>query len=194
VREVLYSHQMDGGQNISLVQGDITQEAVDAIVNAANERLAHGGGVAGAIVRRGGRSIQDESDEWVHRHGAVPTGGAVITSAGTLPARHVIHAVGPVWGSGDEVAKLASAVHSALALAAQHQLRSLSMPAISAGIFGFPRPLCAQTIIARVHDFLVGHPEASVRQVNIVLYDRETADIFVDEARRQLSHTGTNDA
>lgn len=186
MREVLYSHQTAAGQVIAVVQGDITQEAVDAIVNAANEHLAHGGGVAGAIVRRGGRSIQEESDRWVREHGTVPTGCAAITGAGSLPARHVIHAVGPVWGSGNEVAKLASAVRSALHLAAQHGLRSLSMPAISAGIFGFPRPLCAQVIFATVCDYMAANAEASVRQVNIVLFDRETADIFLSEARHQL--------
>lgn len=186
MREVLYGHETVDGQVICLVLGDITQEPVDAIVNAANERLAHGGGVAGAIVRRGGRSIQEESDLWVRQHGVVATGSAAITGAGQLPARHVIHAVGPVWGSGDEEAKLAGAVRSALALAVQHGLSSLSLPAISAGIFGFPRALCARVIMAAVRDVLSEHAEASLRQVNIVLYDRETAGIFLAEAYRQL--------
>ena len=97
-RQVLFEHQTDSGQVIRIVMGDLTAEPVDAIVNAANERLAHGGGVAGAIVRQGGQVIQAESDEWVQTHGPVRTGTAAITSAGTLPAGHVVHAVGPVWG------------------------------------------------------------------------------------------------
>jgi len=194
MREILFRHQTTAGQVICLVQGDITQEDADAIVNAANGQLAHGGGVAGAIVRRGGRSIQDESDQWVRQHGNVPTGGAAITGAGQLPARYVIHAVGPVWGSGDEEAKLASAVRSALALAAQHGLLSLSLPAISAGIFGFPRALCARVIMATVRDCLSEHAEASLRQVNIVLYDREIAGIFLAEAGEQLGRPGATDA
>ena len=186
MREIVFEHQTAAGQTIRIVRGDLTEEPVEAIVNAANERLAHGGGVAGAIVRRGGYEIQEESNRWVREHGPVPTGSAAITGAGRLPARYVIHAVGPVWGSGDEEAKLSSAVRSALELAAQHDIRSISLPAISAGIFGFPKPLCAQVILSTVRDFLAQHPEASVREVNLVLLDQETANIFGDEARRQL--------
>jgi len=194
MREVLYSHLTMAGQVICLVQGDITQEDADAIVNAANERLAHGGGVAGAIVRRGGRSIQEESDQWVRQHGVVPTGGAALTGAGRLAAHYVIHAVGPVWGSGNEETKLGSAVRSALVLAAQLGLRSLSLPAISAGIFGFPRDLCARVILGTVRDYLSEHAEASLQRVNIVLHDRETANIFLAEAGKQLGRPGTTNA
>ena len=106
MRRVLFERQTPAGQTICVVQNDLTAEQVDAIVNAANERLAHGGGVAGAISRRGGPTIQRESAEWIREHGPVPTGSAAITGAGELPARYVIHAVGPVWGTGDEEAKL----------------------------------------------------------------------------------------
>ena len=96
---VLHTHTRPDGRLLRVVQGDITEEDVDTIVNAANEELAHGGGVAGAISRKGGREIQDESSRWVQEHGRVPTGGAVITGAGILKARYVIHVVGPIWGS-----------------------------------------------------------------------------------------------
>jgi len=105
MREIIFDHQTAAGQIVRIVRGDLTQEPVEAIVNAANEHLAHGGGVAGVIVRRGGHVIQEESSRWVREHGPVPTGGAAITTAGQLPARYVIHAVGPVWGTGDEEAR-----------------------------------------------------------------------------------------
>ena len=185
MREIVFEHQIAAGQTIRIVRGDLTKEPVEAIVNAANEHLAHGGGVAGAIIRRGGYEIQEESSRWVREHGPVPTGSAAITGAGKLPARYVIHAVGPVWGSGDEEARLSSAVRSALELAAQHNIRSISLPAISAGIFGFPKSLCAQVILSTVRDFLAQHPQASVREVNLVLLDQPMADTFSEKARRQ---------
>ena len=185
MREIVFEYQTAAGQTLRVVRGDLTREPVEAIVNAANEHLAHGGGVAGAIVRRGGYQIQEESNRWVRDHGPVPTGSAAITGAGNLPARYVIHAVGPVWGSGDEEAKLSSAARSALELAAQHNVRSVSLPAISSGIFGFPKPLCAQVILRTVCDFLAQHADCSVREVNVVLLGQEMADIFSDEARRQ---------
>jgi len=186
MRKVLFEHRTAEGQVIRLVQADLTAEAVDAIVNAANEHLAHGGGVAGAISRRGGPAIQRESTAWVRERGPVSTGSAAITSGGSLPCRYVIHAVGPVWGDGDEEAKLASAVRSALDLAEQYGLQSVSMPGISSGIFGFPKPLCAQVMIRTVREWLAGHAESGVREVNACNIDDETATIFWREAETQL--------
>src|SRR5262245_55373499 len=97
---ILLEHTLPTGQTIQVVQSDLTAETTEAIVNAANEWLQHGGGVAGAIRRQGGEVIQQESEAWVRQHGPVRTGSAAITSAGKLAARYVIHAVGPVWGSG----------------------------------------------------------------------------------------------
>jgi len=185
MREIVFEYQTAAGQTLRIVRGDLTREPAEAIVNAANEHLAHGGGVAGAIVRRGGYQIQEESNHWVSDHGPVPTGRAAITGAGNLPACYVIHAVGPVWGKGDEEAKLSSAVRSTLELAGLHSIRSVSLPAISSGIFGFPKPLCAQVILSTVRDFLAQHADCSVREVNVVLLGQEMADIFSDEARRQ---------
>jgi len=188
MRQILYEHKTSADQIIRVVQGDLTEERVDAIVNAANEHLAHGGGVAGAIVRKGGYEIQRESEAWVREHGPVRTGTAAITGAGRLPARYVIHAVGPVWGTGDEETKLASAVRSALELAAAHNLASVSMPGISSGIFGFPKPLCAQVMLATVTDFLAAHPDGPVREVNLCNIDQQTAEIFAAEARRRFGN------
>jgi len=121
MREILYEYRTSAGQVVRVGQGDLTDEGVDAIINAANEHLAHRGGVAGAIVRKGGYSIQEESSRWVREHGPVRTGTAAITGgAGKSPAKWVIHAVGPIWrGRGDEPKLLASAVRSALDVAAQ---------------------------------------------------------------------------
>ena len=186
MRRVLYEGRTPDGQVVRIVQNDLTLEPVDAIVNAANEHLAHGGGVAGAISRRGGPSVQRDSTAWVREHGPVPTGSAAITGAGRLPCRYVIHAVGPIWGTGDEERKLASAVRAALDQADEHGLRSVSMPGISSGIFGFPKPLCAQVMVGAIRAWLAAHPESSVREVRACNIDGETARLFEAEARVQL--------
>ena len=138
---------------VNLVQGDITEMEVDAIVNAANSHLQHGGGVAGAISRKGGPLIQKESDEWIKSHGVVQTGSAAITSAGQLKSRYIIHAVGPRYGSGNEEEKLRSATKAALDLAVEYNLKSLAFPAIGAGIFGIPVEMCAKNMLAAVRDY-----------------------------------------
>jgi O-acetyl-ADP-ribose deacetylase (regulator of RNase III) len=187
MRKVLFETLLDTGQTVRVIQGDLTEEPVDAIVNAANEHLRHGGGVAGAISRRGGPSIQQESDAWVQAHGVVPTGSAAITGAGRLRCRHVIHAVGPVWsGRGDEADRLSSAVRSALDLADEYKLASVSMPGISSGIFGFPKPLCAQVMLHEIAAWLRSHPGSSVHEVNACNIDALTAGVFQAEAERQF--------
>jgi O-acetyl-ADP-ribose deacetylase len=162
---------------LRLVSADLTERDVDAIVNAANTRLQHGGGVAGAIVRKGGQIIQDESD----RIGYVPVGGAAITGAGRLKARFVIHAVGPRMGEGDEDSKLRKAVISVLALAADKGLKSISVPAISAGIFGFPKDRCAKILVAGSVDFLKKNPHTSLDLVEFCIYDKEAHEYFKAE-------------
>lgn len=174
------------GRIIRIVEGDITEEAVDAIVNAANEMLVHGGGVAGAIARAGGDTVTDESRRWVQQHGYVPTGKAAITRGGNLPARYVIHAVGPVWagGSNGEEALLGGAIQSALSLSDEHGLKSIAIPAISTGIFGYPKPLAVPTILHAITQYLDEHPDSSLAEVRIC--DRSTAAIilFVEEAQK----------
>jgi O-acetyl-ADP-ribose deacetylase (regulator of RNase III) len=160
-----------------LVQGDITERRVDAIVNAANSHLQHGGGVAGAIVRKGGSVIQEESD----RIGFTPVGTAVITSAGALPARFVIHAAGPRMGEGDEDLKLKKAVRSALELASTKQLAGISMPAISSGVFGFPKDRCAAILVAETASYLRDNPAGSLELVEFCIYDDLTMGYFRKE-------------
>ncbi len=189
--ETLVVYTLPASQRLHVVRGDLTLEAVDAIVNAANSRLAHGGGVAGAIVRRGGAAIQEESRAWAREHGPVATGDAAITGAGALAAKYVIHAVGPVWRDhGDEPELLARAVQSALALADDYGLASVSMPAISSGIFGFPKPLAVRTIVDAVEGYFADFPESSITDVHFCSIDAETARLFAAEVRRRVTdHT-----
>lgn len=165
------------GTILRLVHGDITEERVDAIVNAANSQLQHGGGVAGAIVRKGGWEIQEESN----KIGYVPVGHAAMTGAGRLHAKAIIHAVGPRWGEGDEDEKLKSAVLSALRIASDSGFRSISFPAISSGIFGFPKDRCASIIVKTIVDFLKGEEETSLNEIRITIIDRETLVFFEKE-------------
>lgn len=179
----LNTREFASGKSLKLVQGDITAEQVDAIVNAANSYLQHGGGVAGAIVRKGGQSIQEESN----RIGHVPVGEAAITGAGSLPARFIIHAVGPRWGEGDEDNKLQHAVINSLNLAAEKGFHSISMPAISAGIFGFPKERCAEIILSNIAAYLQANPDTSLKEVRLCLFDQPTVDVFLKEFERTNS-------
>lgn len=161
---------------IELVEGDITELEADAIVNAANEYLKHGGGVAAAIVRKGGYVIQEESDRYVREHGPVPVGGVAVTGAGRLKAKYVIHAVGPRYGDpqGDE--KLASAIRNSLLKADELGLESIAMPAISTGVFGYPYERCARIMANVLKEFA---PSAkSLRRVIVCLYGKEAHETF----------------
>ncbi len=180
MHQTLASYTTPAHQTVEVRLGDLTQEDTDAIVNAANSRLAHGGGVAGAIVRRGGREIQEESRRWVQEHGPVPTGQVAVTGAGRLPARYVIHAVGPVWRGGhqDEAALLRQAVWNSLARAHQMGLASIALPAISTGIFGFPKDRGARIIVETVLEFLHRHPDSPLRRVRLTNIDEATARLL----------------
>ncbi|MFZ5907014.1 MAG: macro domain-containing protein [Nitrospirota bacterium] len=162
---------------LRLVLGDITERKVDAVVNAANSYLQHGGGVAGALVRKGGQSIQDESD----RIGVVPVGQAAITGAGKLPAKFIIHAVGPRMGEGDEESKLTSAVRNSLILADSRGVETIAIPAISSGIFGFPKDRCANILVNEVLRYLRSNPPGSLREIEFCVFDDETARHFMNE-------------
>jgi O-acetyl-ADP-ribose deacetylase len=157
------------GQTIELCQGDITSQEVDAIVNAANSRLAGGGGVDGAIHRRGGPSIMRETNQ-VYPDGC-PTGSAVISGAGNLPAKLVIHAVGPVWSGGNrgEAELLAGAYRRSLELAVENDCRSIAFPALSTGAYRYPLDRAARVALATAIDFLKeqGRPEL----IRFVLFD-----------------------
>lgn len=163
---------------IKVVQGDLTAQPVAAIVNAANEDLQHGGGVAAAIADAGGPVIQRESDEWVAEHGPIGPGRAAITSAGRLPARYVIHVVGPRYRAGqDNEGLLRQAVTAALDAAAVSGCRTVALPAISAGIFAYPRADACQVIVAAARNWLDRRP-GLISEIRLVAFDQEVADLF----------------
>jgi O-acetyl-ADP-ribose deacetylase len=157
------------GQTIELQQGDIASQQVDAIVNAANSRLAGGGGVDGAIHRRGGPEIMRDTDACYP--GGCPTGSAVISTAGRLDAKYVIHAVGPVWGGGQrgEGELLAAAYRRSLELALQHDCRSIALPALSTGAYRFPMDQAARIALGTAIEFLRQHGRPEL--IRFVLFD-----------------------
>jgi O-acetyl-ADP-ribose deacetylase (regulator of RNase III) len=176
---VLKEKDLPTNQTIQIVQGDITTEEVDAIVNAANEHLQHGGGVAWAISKRGGPAIQKESDEWVRTKGTVGHSHPAWTSGGLLPAKYVIHAVGPVWGDGDDDTKLSEAVTGSLRVADELELKTLAFPAISTGIFGFPKERAAKVIFKAIESYFEKNVSSGVETVKLVLFDKSTVDAFL---------------
>lgn len=165
---------------VRIIEGDITALEVGAIVNPANQHLQLGGGVAGAIRTGGGPSIQAQCDAIGH----CPVGSAVITTAGRLPANHVIHAVGPRWGEGDEDAKLTGAVRASLELAREKGLESLALPAISTGIFGFPLKRAARLIMTAVRDHAARG--GSPAEIIVCLFGRESLEVFQETAAELL--------
>jgi O-acetyl-ADP-ribose deacetylase (regulator of RNase III) len=181
--------KLGGNKILRLVKGDITERNVDAIVNAANSYLKHGGGVAAAILRKGGAIIQEESDKTVTCGGGlVPVGSAVITTAGKLPCKAVIHTVGPRMGEGNEDYKLRKAVRSSLLPASEKGFRIVSMPAISSGIFGFPKDRCAKILVEESKTFLQWNNNdnnsnnndaiSTLNTVEFCVFDDETLDCF----------------
>ena len=187
MNSVLVEHVLSTGQTLQIVQGDITTEEVDAIVNAANEHLQHGGGVAWAIVKRGGDVVQQESDKWIRGHGPVSHAHPAWTSGGALPAKYIIHAVGPIWGDGDEDNKLADAVSGSLRVADELKLISIAMPAISTGIFGFPKDRAAGIIFKTVEEYF-NKNKSGVKIVRVTLFDQVTIDIFKETWNNYFSN------
>lgn len=165
--------------DIRVTQGDLTTVAADAIVNAANNSLMGGGGVDGAIHRAGGPAILEACREIVARQGGCPTGEAVITTAGELPARRVIHTVGPVWagGTNNEDELLASCYRNSLQLAVEHELRTIAFPNISTGVYHFPKDRAARIAVAAVRDFSVEHG-ADLDWVLFVCFDAENFESY----------------
>jgi O-acetyl-ADP-ribose deacetylase (regulator of RNase III) len=179
MEEILRQADLPEGRVLQIVHGDLIEQRLDAIVNAANAYLQHGGGVAGAISRRGGSAIQAESDRWVRQHGPVTHDCPAVTSGGNLPCKYVIHAVGPVYGEGGEDEKLAAAIIGALRQADQLGLASIALPAISTGIFGFPRERAARVILSAISRYFEAAPPSSLRLVRLVLIDRPTLEAFM---------------
>ena len=184
MNNVLKERVLPTKQTIQIVQGDITAETTEAIVNAANEHLQHGAGVAGAISRRGGQVIQQESEAWIRKNGLVSHSKPAWTSGGNLPAKYVIHAVGPVWNEThrtgavrDEEIKLAQAIHGSLEVADELKLTSISFPAISTGIFGFPKELAAGVILSAIENYFL-QDGSGIKLVRLVLFDEATIKAF----------------
>jgi O-acetyl-ADP-ribose deacetylase (regulator of RNase III) len=165
---------------LELVEGDITEMHTDAIVNAANARLILGGGVAGAISRYGGPQIQQEGN----KIGGTYVGGAVITTGGNLKAKYVIHAVGPQMGEGDEDRKLKDATFNSLKLADENHLKSISFPAISTGIFGYPVQRCAEIMLATAIEHLKG--KTGLEKVIFCLFDRDSYKVFENQLKKEM--------
>jgi Predicted phosphatase homologous to the C-terminal domain of histone macroH2A1 len=164
---------------LSIIEGDITKQATDAIVNAANPSLMGGGGVDGAIHRAGGPAILEECKQIVAKQGRLPTGKAAITTGGNLKAKHVIHTVGPIWhgGSKNEAELLKSAYSECLKLATEHKLASISFPSISTGIYGYPVAEAARIAVSTVVSFLK-EQVTSIKQVLFVLFDFRTYETY----------------
>ena len=157
-----------------MVKGNLLEEPVDAIVNAANGHLAHAGGVAGLIARAAGPALQQECDAVVRAHGPFSSGEAVATGAGELPFKAVIHAIGPRYGEGDEERKLRDALSAAFALGHRNGWRSIAFPAVSSGIFAVPLGLCARAYVAAAR-------AAPLRNVRLCLRDRPVIDAVLRE-------------
>jgi O-acetyl-ADP-ribose deacetylase len=164
---------------IRLIKGDITDQNVDVIVNPANSYLKHGGGVAGAIVRKGGKIIQRESD----KIGFVPVGSSVITTSGELPCQAIIHTVGPKIGEGNEDFKLSKSIHSSLFLASENSYKSISIPAISSGIYGFPKDRCANILLDESIKFLQNN-NTTLETIEFCIIDDETLFHFKNKFKK----------
>lgn len=168
-----------GGTTITVVRGDITEQDVDAVVNAANSTLLGGGGVDGAIHRRGGPEILEACKDIRARQGECPSGDAVITTAGDLPARHVIHTVGPIWRGGrdGEAETLASAYRRSLEVAIEHDVHSVAFPSISTGAFGFPIERAAAIAAETVLAFVRARPDL-LNEVRMVLFSESDEQVY----------------
>jgi O-acetyl-ADP-ribose deacetylase (regulator of RNase III) len=182
--EIIINHT-----KLSLIQGDITTQATDAIINAANSSLLGGGGVDGAIHRAGGPTILEECKRIVSTQGRLPAGKAVITTGGNLPAKYVIHTVGPYWrgGTGNESQTLASAYNESLKIAEAKKLSSISFPSISTGAYRYPLEQAAKVALEAVISFLK-EEAASLKEVRFVLFDTETYGIY-QEVLRDITRT-----
>ena len=165
-------------KRIKLQRGDITKLQVDAIVNAANSSLMGGGGVDGAIHRAGGKQILEECMEIINRQGRCPAGEAVITSGGKLPAKYVIHTVGPVWNGGkrDEETLLANCYRNSLSIAADKYVESIAFPNISTGVYHFPKPKAAEIAVETVNEFL--QKNTDIQEVIFICYDQENFALY----------------
>lgn len=178
------------GTRVSICQRDMTHEETDAITNAANRYLKHGGGLAGAISRTGGKKIDEESEEIIKKQGIVKVGTAVSTSSGDLPCKYVIHTVGPIWGDYKDknTARklLKNCVKSVIKKANELKIKSVSIPPVSSGIFGYPKELCAEDILGEIRRILIKEKKEgdSVEYIRVTMRDDISLEIFAKEFER----------
>lgn len=173
-----------------LLRGDITKQETGAIVNAANSALAGGGGVDGAIHRAGGPKIMEECRAIRERQGGCPTGTAVITSGGNLPARYVIHTVGPIWrgGRANEAELLRSCYHSSLRLAADHGIKTIAFPSISTGVYGYPVEAAAAVAVQAIVDYIAS--ESGFAEIRLVLFSDRDYDTYARALAAVMKNQG----
>lgn len=176
--ELLRETVFPPGIALQLLEGDITAAPVEAIVNPANEELQHGGGLAGIISRKAGPSLQRDSNAWIAEHGPISHTRPAYTEAGQLPFKKIIHAVGPVWGTGNEQARLSQTVRGSVRLARELELSSLALPAISAGIFRYPVELAARVILKALReDFQESNP-GGLKLLQVYVYNPPAREAF----------------
>jgi O-acetyl-ADP-ribose deacetylase (regulator of RNase III) len=177
-------HYLENGVGLDIRQGDITSQEVDAIVNAANPMLQHGGGLAGMISRRGGAVIDWESAAWIAKYGSVSHSNPAYTHAGELSCKYVIHAVGPVWGDGDELEKLGVCTTACLHLAEKLELSSIAFPAISTGIYHVPYAVAAEGMLKAIFTYGQILPAGGIKEIRLVLYENPALEVFLETQRR----------
>jgi len=179
--ELIKTMNLPGNRTFSVVIYDLIYESVDCIVKAANSGLSHGGGVAAAIARAAGPSLEEEGDKIVREQGRIPVGEAVVTTAGDLPFKGVIHAVGPRMGDGDEENKLVKALQAAFLRAHERSWTSLSFPGVSSGIYGVPAQTCARAYVMAVVEFFEKHPDSSLKTIRLCLFKGPLVDAVKNE-------------
>lgn len=177
--------KIDGKKSIIIKKGDITKEETDAIVNPANGALKHGGGAATAIVKAGGMQIQKDSNNLIKKRGFLEVTNCVVTDGYKLPCKFILHVVGPRMGEGNEEEKLKKAVDNVLNVAEAYGLKSISMPAISSGIFGFPKDRCADILLKTTTEFFKNKAD-SLETVVMCNYDEETYNIFLEKEKEYV--------
>lgn len=184
--EVIGKMKFSGGRSFTAVICDLLDEPSDAIVNAANSGFSHGAGVAAAIAEAAGPDLEEECDRIVRERGLIPVGEAVVTTAGCLRFKGVIHAVGPRMGQGDEENKLVKTLHSAFLRAHERGWASISFPAVSSGIFAVPVDVCARAYLRAVREFFAAYPESSLKTIRLALFRGPLAEAM----REQLAALG----
>ncbi len=177
---ILKSYKING-LTFEVVLGDLLKEKTDVIVNAADSYLKHGGGIALKIKNKAGSKLEEEGNEIVKKLGPIKTGSAVITTAGNLPFKGVIHVVGPVFGEGDEEEKLKNGLKEAFLIASDKKFSSLSFPAVSSGIFAVPLDICAKSYLQAVLEFSKENPKSTLKLIRLVLFTKEIFEKIDDE-------------